>query len=61
LPIAGNDADAKRVVSQLIDEFGFDVVDAGPLREGGRQFQPGTPAYNVRQTRTELEQALQGA
>lgn len=31
----------------LIDQFGFDVVDVGPLAEG-RRFQPGTPAYNVR-------------
>jgi hypothetical protein len=27
LAIAGNDEDAKRVVAQLIDRFGFDVVD----------------------------------
>jgi 8-hydroxy-5-deazaflavin:NADPH oxidoreductase len=36
LPIAGDDASAKRVVTILIDEIGFDVVDAGPLAEGGR-------------------------
>lgn len=33
LPITGDDAAAKRVVTGLIDEIGFDVVDAGrPLR-----------------------------
>jgi 8-hydroxy-5-deazaflavin:NADPH oxidoreductase len=36
LPIAGDDASAKRVVTNLIDEIGFDVVDAGPLAEGRR-------------------------
>jgi 8-hydroxy-5-deazaflavin:NADPH oxidoreductase len=36
LPIAGDDASAKRVVTNLIDEIGFDVVDAGPLAEGWR-------------------------
>jgi 8-hydroxy-5-deazaflavin:NADPH oxidoreductase len=34
LPIAGDDGDAKRVVAGLIDEWGFDVVDAGRLAEG---------------------------
>jgi predicted dinucleotide-binding enzyme len=36
LPIAGDDASAKHVVTNLIDEIGFDVVDAGPLAEGRR-------------------------
>jgi predicted dinucleotide-binding enzyme len=36
LPIAGDDASAKRAVTNLIDEIGFDVVDAGPLSEGRR-------------------------
>ena len=36
LPIAGDEAAAKRVVTGLIDEIGFDVVDAGPLAEGWR-------------------------
>jgi predicted dinucleotide-binding enzyme len=47
LPIAGDDEAAKAVVTALIDEFGYDVVDAGPLHEGGR-FEPGTPPYGVR-------------
>jgi len=38
LPIAGNDFAAKQVVAALIDEFGFDVVDLGPLSMG-RYFQ----------------------
>jgi predicted dinucleotide-binding enzyme len=57
LPIAGDDATAKQAVTRLIDEFGFDVVDAGPLADG-RRFQPGTPAYNVRLTTDALRTAL---
>lgn len=53
LPIAGDDAQAKAVVTEPLEQLGFDVVDAGPLREG-RRFQPGTPAYNVRQDAAEL-------
>src|SRR5690348_10934706 len=36
LVIAGDDERAKSTVAQLIDQFGFDVVDAGPLAEGWR-------------------------
>ena len=36
---------AKRTVAELIDQIGFDAVDAGTLAEGGRKHQPGTPAY----------------
>ncbi|WP_089254294.1 NADPH-dependent F420 reductase [Asanoa hainanensis] len=46
LPVAGDDAEAKRVVSELIDALGFDVVDAGPLDESWRQ-EPGTPVYGA--------------
>jgi predicted dinucleotide-binding enzyme len=34
------------IVRDLIDEFGLDVVDAGPLAEGGR-FEPGAPCYGA--------------
>jgi predicted dinucleotide-binding enzyme len=44
LPVAGDDSRAKAVVLRLIDEIGFDGVDAGGLDESWRQ-QPGTPAY----------------
>ncbi|MDT5304163.1 MAG: 8-hydroxy-5-deazaflavin:NADPH oxidoreductase, partial [Mycobacterium sp.] len=44
LPIAGDDAVAKKVVAELLDELGYDTVDAGPLVEG-RRFQINTPAY----------------
>jgi predicted dinucleotide-binding enzyme len=57
LPIAGDDATAKATVSALIDSFGFDVVDAGPLG-AGRAFQPDTAVYGIRQTRAELAASL---
>ncbi len=44
LPVAGDDARAKAIVMKLVDELGFDPVDAGGLDESWRQ-QPGTPVY----------------
>jgi predicted dinucleotide-binding enzyme len=44
LPIAGDDPAGKAIVSDLVDQLGFDPVDAGPLSESWRQ-QPGTPVY----------------
>jgi predicted dinucleotide-binding enzyme len=44
LPIAGEDEAAKAIVLKLVDELGFDGLDAGRLDESWRQ-QPGTPVY----------------
>jgi 8-hydroxy-5-deazaflavin:NADPH oxidoreductase len=44
--IAGDDPEAKAVVSRLIEDIGFAPVDSGSLREGGRKQQPGSPIYN---------------
>jgi 8-hydroxy-5-deazaflavin:NADPH oxidoreductase len=44
--VAGDDAQAKSIVSKLIDEMGFTPVDTGTLREGGRKQQPGSEIYN---------------
>ena len=44
LPIAGDDRAAKETVMRLVDELGFDPVDAGSIDESWRQ-QPGTPVY----------------
>ena len=46
LPVAGDDARAKATVMKLIDELGFDPVDAGGLDESWRQ-QPATPVYGT--------------
>ena len=56
--VAGDDADAKAVVSGLIREIGFAAVDTGPLREGGLRQQPNTPIYNRVLTGAEAERAL---
>lgn len=53
LPIAGNDADAKATVSRLLDDFGYDAVDLGPLSESWR-VERDTPAYGKRVTADEL-------
>ena len=44
LPVAGDDNAAKAVVLRLLDELGFDGVDAGGIEDSWRQ-QPGTPVY----------------
>ncbi len=58
LAIAGDDPDAKAQVAALLDEFGFDAVDAGPLAEG-RRYQPGTPAYGPRLDAAHMREALE--
>jgi len=45
--LAGDDAEAKAVVSKLIEEIGFAPIDTGSLREGGRRLEPGSPIYNA--------------
>lgn len=46
LPVAGDDRRAKEIVIRLLDELGFDGVDAGGLDESWRQ-QPGSPVYTT--------------
>jgi predicted dinucleotide-binding enzyme len=53
-PISGDNPKAKEVVAQLIDQIGFDTVDAGRIADSWRQ-QPGSPAYCTNPTREELE------
>ena len=60
LVIAGDDAGAKSVVTGLLDQFGFDTVDAGPLEEGWR-IQRDTPGYGPRRTAEELRRDLAAA
>lgn len=42
--IAGNDAEAKKQVSEFLDSIGYGTYDAGDLSEGWR-FDNGQPAY----------------
>lgn len=60
LPIAGDDERAKAVVIKLLDEIGFDGVDAGSLDESWRQ-QPGTPVYGTDFDVAGVERALSEA
>lgn len=57
LVIAGDDAGAKSTVTKILDAFGFDTVDAGPLKEGWR-IQRGTPGYGPRRNAKELREDL---
>ena len=60
LVIAGDDPAAKAMVTQLLDDFGFDTVDAGPLKEGWR-IQRDTPGYGPRRNAEELRKDLAAA
>lgn len=60
LAIAGDDPAAKATVTRLLDQFGFDTVDAGPLKEGWR-IQRDTPGYGPRRTAEELRRDLAAA
>jgi 8-hydroxy-5-deazaflavin:NADPH oxidoreductase len=57
LPVAGDDPAAKAVVIRLMDELGFDGVDAGSIAESWRQ-QPGTPVYGKDYDSESLRHAL---
>ena len=60
LPVAGDDGHAKQIVMRLVDELGFDAVDAGPLSQSWRQ-QPGTPVYTTDQDTEGVRRALREA
>ncbi|CAI0729130.1 NAD(P)-binding domain-containing protein [Serratia ficaria] len=60
IPVAGDSANAKAIALELVNQTGFDAVDAGPLNESWRQ-QPGTPAYCTELKIDELNLALQTA
>jgi 8-hydroxy-5-deazaflavin:NADPH oxidoreductase len=57
LPVAGDDQADKDVVLALVDELGFDPVDAGGLDDSWRQ-QPGTPVYGTDFDADGVRQAL---
>jgi predicted dinucleotide-binding enzyme len=44
LPVAGDRAESKAIVMDLVDTLGFDAINGGSLGESWRQ-QPGTPSY----------------
>jgi predicted dinucleotide-binding enzyme len=60
LPVSGDDVEQKQLVINLLDQIGFDAMDAGPLSESWRH-QPGTPAYCPDPTIQQLPSLLQRA
>ena len=56
--LAGDDPQAKAVVSKLIEEIGFAPIDTGSLREGGRRQEPGSPTYGRPMTAREARNIL---
>lgn len=60
ISIAGDNEEHKKVVAQIVDVTGFDMVDGGSLAESWRQ-QPGTPAYCTELEEADLKKALASA
>jgi hypothetical protein len=60
LPLAGDPAEAVAKVLRLVDELGFDAVDAGGIEQSWRQ-QPGTPCYARDLDAAKLKAALAAA
>ncbi|HEY0792339.1 MAG TPA: NADPH-dependent F420 reductase [Chthoniobacterales bacterium] len=57
LPVCGDDPAAKRIVCALIEQIGFDAVDAGTLAQSRRQ-EPFQPLYNKDYPATQVLQEL---
>lgn len=55
--LSGDDAEAKRVVAELIEQIGFGPLDLGSLAESARQ-EPDSPVYNKDLTVAEARAAL---
>lgn len=55
--LAGDDADAKATVADLIEAIGFAPLDVGTLAESG-VIEPGSPLYNEPMTLAQAEDAL---
>lgn len=58
VPLAGDDADAKSMVADLIDDIGFAPVDLGSLSDS-HSMEPGRPIYNKTLTRSEAQSILE--
>ncbi|MBF4567207.1 hypothetical protein ITJ57_00380 [Plantibacter sp. VKM Ac-2880] len=60
IPVAADSEAHRRIVMGLVEETGFDALDAGVLAESWGQ-QPGTPAYCTELGLEDLEAALAAA
>lgn len=59
IPIAGDSAEAKRQVSEVIDQIGFDPVDAGEM-SASRPFENGGELYGAEVGVAEVKAVLLG-
>ena len=59
-PVAGDDEAAKATVMTLVDDLGFDPVDAGGLDDSWRQ-QPDTPVYGANRDAAGVREGLAAA
>ncbi len=57
LPVSGDDPKSKAVVMDLVNDIGFDAVDAGSLDESWRQ-QPASPVYTADLDAAGVQRAL---
>lgn len=55
--VAGDDAEAAKLVADVIDRLGYDPVVLGSL-SAGRVLQPGGPVFGALLTRSQFEQAI---
>ena len=55
---AGDDNEAKAVISRLTEEIGFEPVDTASLRDGSRRQQPGSSIYNNPMTAEHAREVL---
>ncbi|NKB80159.1 NAD(P)-binding domain-containing protein [Ochrobactrum daejeonense] len=60
IPVSGDEPVAKAIIMELVEETGFDTVDAGIISDSWRQ-QPRTPAYCTELAKDELIEALKSA
>jgi 8-hydroxy-5-deazaflavin:NADPH oxidoreductase len=57
IPLAGDDPAAVEVMAQLVRDAGFDPVPVGPLPRG-KEFEPGTRAYNSGMSGQQVRRSL---
>lgn len=60
IPVAADRDEDRAIAMQLVEQTGFDAVDAGVLAESWRQ-QPGSPVYCTDRTRDEMPDWLAAA
>ncbi len=60
LALAGDDVEAKQLVAELYDQFGFDALDIGPLSESWR-LDAGQPAFVAHQDLDQLKRNVANA